>query len=244
LFDQHSKYDSDKVHFIHLQSEMPPKKTAPKSPSSSARKTPVRKAKNPKPLAPVSAAPKVTPKKSAVSVASKSKSKSKSSLKTGPKKSIAKKNLTHPPYKVMIATAIQTLKSRKGSSPQAIANFIITNYHVDPGHHLRLSLKSGTENEVFVKNNASYRLGPNAKTIVKLGMNKSAAKKSKVGKSASAKSKPKAKASTPPNQKLKQVLNHSPVKAKTSAVTKPKKKIVKSTPKAKASTARGGRSAK
>ena len=52
----------------------------------------------------------------------------------------------HPKYSVMIAAAITALKSRTGSSRQAILKYVCANYKVDAakaGVHLRLALKAG-----------------------------------------------------------------------------------------------------
>ena len=52
----------------------------------------------------------------------------------------------HPKYSVMIATAITALKSRTGSSRQAIIKYIVANYKVDAakaGVQVRLALKRG-----------------------------------------------------------------------------------------------------
>ena len=52
----------------------------------------------------------------------------------------------HPKYSVMIAAAITALKSRTGSSRQAIIKYIVANYKVDAakaGVQVRLALKRG-----------------------------------------------------------------------------------------------------
>ena len=52
----------------------------------------------------------------------------------------------HPKYSVMIAAAITALKSRTGSSRQAILKYIVANYKVDAakaGTQVRLALKRG-----------------------------------------------------------------------------------------------------
>merc|ERR1712128_165960 len=52
----------------------------------------------------------------------------------------------HPKYSVMIATAITALKSRTGSSRQAILKYVIANNKVDAvkaGTQIRLALKRG-----------------------------------------------------------------------------------------------------
>merc|ERR1712048_1538667 len=52
----------------------------------------------------------------------------------------------HPKYSVMIAAAITALKSRTGSSRQAILKYIVANYKVDAAKaavQLRLALKRG-----------------------------------------------------------------------------------------------------
>merc|ERR1712098_559008 len=52
----------------------------------------------------------------------------------------------HPKYSVMIAAAITALKSRTGSSRQAILKYIVANYKVDDAKaavQVRLALKRG-----------------------------------------------------------------------------------------------------
>merc|ERR1719347_320369 len=52
----------------------------------------------------------------------------------------------HPKYSVMIAAAITALKSRTGSSRQAILKYIVANYKVDAAKaatQVRLALKRG-----------------------------------------------------------------------------------------------------
>merc|ERR1712038_44073 len=52
----------------------------------------------------------------------------------------------HPKYSVMIAAAITALKSRTGSSRQAIIKYIVANYKVDAAKaavQVRLALKRG-----------------------------------------------------------------------------------------------------
>ena len=54
----------------------------------------------------------------------------------------------HPKYSVMIAAAITALKSRTGSSRQAIIKYIVANYKVDAtkaATQVRLALKRGVE---------------------------------------------------------------------------------------------------
>lgn len=52
--------------------------------------------------------------------------------------------INHPPYSEMIIVAIGNLKERTGSSRQAIAKYITTNYEVSAGYefHLKRALKS------------------------------------------------------------------------------------------------------
>merc|ERR1712168_1536455 len=62
------------------------------------------------------------------------------------KKAAKPKAPAHPKYSVMIAAAITALKSRTGSSRQAILKYILANYKVDAAAgavQLRLALKRG-----------------------------------------------------------------------------------------------------
>merc|ERR1712176_1161930 len=63
-----------------------------------------------------------------------------------PKAKKAANPAAHPKYSVMIAAAITALKSRTGSSRQAILKYIVANYKVDAAKaavQLRLALKRG-----------------------------------------------------------------------------------------------------
>jgi len=162
---------------------MPPKKTA-------APKT--KAAPKPKPAP----KPKATPKTKAaakakdVSAPHASQATKKTTTKIGEKKSL------HPPYKTMAATAIRAMKNGKGSSPLAIRNYIIANFHVDPGFHLRIALKNGVEKGVFDKQGGVYKLGKKAEGLGKRsGVDEKKAKTTKK-KPASAKGKKSTKKTT------------------------------------------------
>merc|ERR1712038_1389246 len=63
-----------------------------------------------------------------------------------PKAKKPKAPAAHPKYSVMIAAAITALKSRTGSSRQAIIKCIVANYKVDAAKapvQIRLALKRG-----------------------------------------------------------------------------------------------------
>merc|ERR1712038_240236 len=63
-----------------------------------------------------------------------------------PKAKKPKAPAAHPKYSVMIAAAITALKSRTGSSRQAIIKYIVANYKVDAAKapvQIRLALKRG-----------------------------------------------------------------------------------------------------
>mmetsp|Transcript_414 Transcript_414/g.622 ORF Transcript_414/g.622 Transcript_414/m.622 type:complete len:206 (-) Transcript_414:78-695(-) len=148
-------------------------------------------------------APKASPKAPRASKATKSSSKGKAAKgKGGAKKSSTQaKQPSHPPYKVMIIAAIRELKTpRKGVSSQAILKFIIGNYHLDPGHHLKTALKNGVEKGYFIQvNRSSYKLGPKAKEKAKKAAppsEEAPAPKKKAAPAAKKKSTPKKSATT------------------------------------------------
>mmetsp|Transcript_37112 Transcript_37112/g.58417 ORF Transcript_37112/g.58417 Transcript_37112/m.58417 type:complete len:195 (-) Transcript_37112:123-707(-) len=119
-------------------------------------------------------------------------------LKKAERAAHAKAKAKAPTYRDMAIEAITALKSgRKGVSAQAISKYIKETYKLEPGHHLKLALKSGVEKGVFEKVTAgTYKLGPNAKPKAK---KKAAPKKAASAKKAAGtkkKAAPKKKAAT------------------------------------------------
>ena len=150
----------------------------------------------------------------------------------------AKKPSDHPKYEVMIASAIDNLKSRKGSSRAAIKKHIEANYKVSDNAnvHLKLALKRGVSNGVFTQvkgagANGSFKNAQKTKPAKKVA--KKPAKSPKKAKKPAAKKAVVKKVTAKPAAK-------SPKKAKKPAAKKPaaKKAAVKKTPK------KGGKKAK
>ena len=68
--------------------------------------------------------------------------------KKATKPKVAKAEPTHPKYSEMVASAITSLKERKGSSRQAILKYIIATYKLDEkvaAVHIKPALKRGVE---------------------------------------------------------------------------------------------------
>merc|ERR1711951_230447 len=96
----------------------------------------------------------------------------------------------HPKYSVMIAAAITALKSRTGSSRQAILKYIVANYKVDAAKaavQVRLALKRGVAKGTLKAAAAAGKKNAGSFKLVKV-----APKKVKKAKKPKAK-KPKAK---------------------------------------------------
>merc|ERR1712149_13434 len=125
------------------------------------------------------ASPKKSPAK-AKSPAKKSPAKKKPAAK---RKSAAKKSsAAHPAYKDMIKAAIAGLKTRGGSSRQAIAKYISANYKVgdNANVHLRMAIKRALASGMLVANanhSNTFRLAPEAKKPAKAPKKKVTAKK-------------------------------------------------------------------
>ncbi|CAH8430927.1 unnamed protein product [Schistosoma turkestanicum] len=156
----------------------------------------------------------------------------------------------HPPYGDMIKKALKELKERGGSSRQAIAKYIKTNYKVDDRaeSHLRRALVTGVKSGKLV-----HTKGIGASGSFKLADKSVTPKKSSRPKTSKPKSTPKKKASEKPKVvKRKSTGNPSskPVASKPKAVkrksaakpkkeksppkpktVKPKKPVAKKTPK-------------
>ena len=162
------------------------------------------------------------------------------------KKAAPKKPAEHPKYIDMITAAIAALKNRKGSSRQAIVNYIKANYKVgdNVNTHLRLALKRGIATGALELTKGTGASG-SFKAVKKAEPKKKAAPKKKAtpkkaaakkpaAKKASAK-KPAAKKSTPKKKKPAAKKASSAKKAKKPAAKKPAaKKPAKKTPKKKA----------
>merc|ERR1739848_909288 len=94
------------------------------------------------------------------------KKKQKMSADAASKPKAKKVSKDHPTYKAMIGSAIIALKSRGGSSRQAIQKYIEANYKdiSNCGQHLKVALKSGVDKGDFVRTkgagaSGSFKLG-------------------------------------------------------------------------------------
>lgn len=119
---------------------------------------------------------------------------------TPPKKATKKapkvaKTAEHPKYSEMVATAISTLKERKGSSVQAIKKFISTTYKIDEkavSTHVRSALKRGLSSGQLTQvkgtgASGSFKLAEAAKPKKETKSPNKAAKETKSPKKAAAK---------------------------------------------------------
>ena len=162
------------------------------------------------------------------------------------KKAAPKKPAEHPKYIDMITAAIAALKNRKGSSRQAIVNYIKANYKVgdNVNTHLRLALKRGIATGALELTKgtgasgsfkAAKKAEPKKKAAPKpkkKATPKKAAAKKPAAKKTSAK-KPAAKKSTPKKKPAAKKAS-SAKKTKKPAAKKPAaKKPAKKTPKKK-----------
>ncbi len=167
------------------------------------------------------------------------------------KKAAAKKAAPdHPKYEVMIASAIDTLKSRKGSSRAAIKKHIEANYKVgdNANVHLKLALKRGVGSGVFTQvkgagANGSFKNAPKAKpakATKKPAKSPKKAKKPAAKKAVVKKVTAKPAAKSPKKAKKPAAKKPAAKKTKKPAAKKPaaKKAAVKKTPK------KGGKKAK
>merc|ERR1712019_159567 len=119
-----------------------------------------------------------------------------------PKAKKAAKPAAHPKYSVMIAAAITALKSRTGSSRQAILKYIVANYKVDAAKaavQLRLALKRGVAKGALKAAKASGK-GAGCYKLVKVEKPKKV-KKAKKPKAKKAAKKPATKATKKPAKK-------------------------------------------
>merc|ERR1712168_51438 len=108
----------------------------------------------------------------------------------------------HPKYSVMIAAAITALKSRTGSSRQAILKYIIANYKVDADKaatQVRLALKRGLKKGTLKQAKVTGK-GAGCFKLVKVEKPKKVKKAKKPAKKA-AKKKPAKKAAKKPAKK-------------------------------------------
>ena len=162
------------------------------------------------------ASPKKSPAKRAASPKKRSPSR-----KASPKKRKAtKKPAAHPKYSEMIVAAIKALKQRGGSSRQAIAKYVTSNYKVRESSnvHLRLAIRRGVAAGTFVPVKGSFKLSDAAK--------KPPAKPKKA-------KKPKAKKAKKPKKKTAAKKKKPVKKAKKAAGKKSKSKAKKPAKKAK-----------
>jgi histone H1/5 len=157
-----------------------------------------------------------------------------------------KKPATHPKYSDMIATALNSLKERSGSSRQAILKYITANYKVGDNAatinaHLKLALKSGVKSGAIKQSkgtgaSGSFKVGEAKKAAKKAAKPKAAKPKKAISpkKKAGAK-KPSAKKAAKPKKSAKKPAAKkakSPKKAKTAKKAKsPKPKKAAKSPK-------------
>merc|ERR1712003_569164 len=140
-----------------------------------------------------------------------------------PKAKKAAKPAAHPKYSVMIAAAITALKSRTGSSRQAILKYIVANYKVDAAKaavQLRLALKRGVAKGTLKAAKASGK-GAGCYKLVKVEKPK---KVKKAKKPAAKKPKAKKAAKKPAAKKPAKKAAKKPAKK---AAKKPAKKAAK-----------------
>jgi len=151
--------------------------------------------------------------------------------KSQKKSTVPKKPAQHPPYGEMIKAAVVALKDRKGSSRQAIAKYIATNYKVGDNCNRQVRLQLNN----LVKNNAlSQASGTGANGRFKINKVTEEAK----AKKAAAQAKKKAAAATKKKTAAKPKKASSPKKktgAKKTTVKKQTKKPAAKKPAAKKS---------
>merc|ERR1740131_266678 len=136
----------------------------------------------------------------------------------------------HPKYSVMIAAAITALKSRTGSSRQAILKYIVANYKVDAAKaatQVRLALKRGVAKGTLKAAKATGK-GAGCFKLVKVEKPK---KVKKVKKPKAKKPKAKKAAKKPAAKKAKKPAKKAAKKPAKKAAKKPAKK--KAAPKKK-----------
>ena len=137
----------------------------------------------------------------------------------------------HPKYSVMIAAAITALKSRTGSSRQAILKYILANYKVDAAAgavQLRLALKRGVAKGTLKAAAAAGKKNAGSFKLVKVAKPKKAkkpkAKKAKKPKAKKAAKKPAAKKAKKPKAAKKPAAKKAKKPAAKKAAKKPAKK--------------------
>ena len=145
-----------------------------------------------------------------------------------------KKPAAHPKYSDMIAKAVTALKERKGSSRQAILNYIMKNFNVGKdakavNSRLKVALKRGV-----VKGALKQSKGTGASGSFKLGEKKAAPTKAVKAKKPKAKSPKKKAAKKPAGEKKVAKKAAKPKKAKSpKKAAKPKKAKTPKKPAAK-----------
>merc|ERR1719175_489202 len=137
------------------------------------------------------------------------------------------KPAAHPKYSVMIAAAITALKSRTGSSRQAILKYIVANYKVDAAKaavQLRLALKRGVAKGTLKAAKATGK-GAGCFKLVKVEKPKKVKKpKAKKPKAKKAAKKPAAKKTKKPAKKAAKKPAKKAAKKRTAKKAAPKKK--------------------
>merc|ERR1712098_428639 len=131
----------------------------------------------------------------------------------------------HPKYSVMIAAAITALKSRTGSSRQAILKYIVANYKVDAAKaatQVRLALKRGVAKGTLKAAKATGK-GAGCFKLVKVEKPKKV-KKAKKPKAKKAAKKPAAKKAKKPAKKAAKKPAKKAAKKPAAKKAAPKKK--------------------
>merc|ERR1712168_224245 len=165
--------------------------------SGSPRKSPTRAASPRKSPARAKSPAKKSPAKK--SPAKKSPPKKRSPSKK--RKSTSKKTAAHPAYKDMIKAAIVALKTRGGSSRQAIAKYIGANFKCGDNINtcLRMAIKRGVASGMLITaagHSGTFRLAPEAKKAPAAAKKKTPKKKKVTAKKTAAKKTPKKKKKT------------------------------------------------
>merc|ERR1712168_436030 len=143
----------------------------------------------------------------------------------------------HPKYSVMIAAAITALKSRTGSSRQAILKYIVANYKVDADKaatQVRLALKRGLKKGTLKQARATGK-GAGCFKLVKVEKPKKVKKAKKPAKKAAKKKPAKKAAKKAPKKAAKKPAKKAAKKPAKKAAKKPaaKKAAPKAAPKKK-----------
>merc|ERR1739848_567268 len=180
--------------------------------SGSPRKSPTR-----------AASPRKSPAR-AKSPAKKSPAKKSPAKKRSPskkRKSTSKKTAAHPAYKDMIKAAIVALKTRGGSSRQAIAKYVGANFKCGDNMNtcLRMAIRRGVASGMLVQaagHSGTFRLAP-AAAKKKTPKKKKVTAKKPAAKKTPKKKKKTTKAKKPASKTRKTTTKKKPARAKSPA---------------------------